>query len=705
MKKQIEMFIKGLIYASFFVPLIVIPSSFIFPFIVPKILAFRTITELMMCAYALLLVINWREYRPKFTALNLALGAFLLSFALSTFIGVDPYHSFWDNHERMLGLFTIAHFVAYYFICTAVFKTWSDWKWVLRMFLIGGSIVMFIGVLQAWVNPSLLLNNGAATRVASSLGNAIYVGGYGLFLSFVAVLLFLRENNPVWRWVYAILGIFGVLGLFYSGTRGSMLGFVAGAGVAMIGYIIALKEYKKTRLALIGLAIAGVILISLFYIFRQTAFVRNLPAVGRTVNTSLSDIERSPRWIAWQIAIESWKDRPIFGWGPNNFFYAFNAHYNPKSLNFGYGETWFDNAHNIIVNTLAVQGAFGLIIYLAVFVVGIISLVIAWKNNQLNYHIAIIGSAFLVAHLVGNVTVFENPTSYLYFMFWLALINSVSATPVILSAAKDLHCHPEPCLSAGRRSEGSNRVIPAKAGIHGGDKPISSGLVIGAGVFALLLIFIFNIQPARANMQTLDAIRYLSQDPVLGVSYTKTALAFNSPHIDDIRADIGRTATQMLSGSADKLGKERSQEIFEIVYPELQKNLILHPLDIRNQITLSQMAQIGYQITNNGKYIMEAQTMLEDALVKSPRRQQIIYSLSALKMQLNQAPEAVKLLEQTIADNPNIGESYWRLAYAYKFLNQADKIDEVLALAEKNSVIFTDAEKNIIAQIKTMPAK
>ena len=265
MKKTLEQVLKVLIYVSFFVPLLVFPSSFIFPFIVPKILVFRSIVEIMLGLYVLLLIINWQEYKPKFTALNLAVAAFLLSFALSTFIGVDPYHSFWDNHERMLGLFTILHYGIYYFIVTAVFKTWSDWKWALRMFLFAGSIVMFIGMLQKG-NPQLLLNQGS-DRVASTLGNSIYVGGYGLFLTFVAFLLGIKEKNRVWQIVCGILGLLAFMGMFWSGTRGSVLGFVAGAGVAILGYIIVLKEHKKIRFSLLGILIFGILSISLLYNF------------------------------------------------------------------------------------------------------------------------------------------------------------------------------------------------------------------------------------------------------------------------------------------------------------------------------------------------------------------------------------------------------------------------------------------------------
>ena len=192
MQKYLEKATKLIIYLTFFVPLIVIPSSYIFPFIVPKIVWFRSLVTILLGLYILLLALNWQRYKPKFTILNLALGLFFLSFALSSFFGVDAYHSFWDNHERMLGLFTIIHYVIYYFIVTAVFTGWVDWKWALRVFLLAGSVVMFIGLLQV-SNPYLLFNNGA-DRVASTVGNFIYMGGYGLFLSFAAFLLIIKDG-------------------------------------------------------------------------------------------------------------------------------------------------------------------------------------------------------------------------------------------------------------------------------------------------------------------------------------------------------------------------------------------------------------------------------------------------------------------------------------------------------------------------------
>jgi O-antigen ligase len=216
---------------------------------------------------------------------------------------------------------------------------------------------MFIGVLQKF-NQNLLLNQGS-DRVASTLGNAIYVGGYGLFLFFVSMLLASREKRFWLKLLYGGFSVLALFGLFFSGTRGSVLGILAGLSTVLIAYSFLLKSNPPLRRVAFYLIAFIVLLSGSLFIFRHNPIIANLPAVGRLLSTSLTNGSSDTRKIAWKIGIEGWQERPIFGWGPNNFFYAFNQFYNPRSLEFGYGETWFDNAHNIIINTLTVQGIFG----------------------------------------------------------------------------------------------------------------------------------------------------------------------------------------------------------------------------------------------------------------------------------------------------------------------------------------------------------
>lgn len=682
MKNFFSYIVQRLLYATFLVPLVVAPASFIFPFIVPKIVLLRSLIILMLGGYALLLVASWREFAPRATALSLVLLIFLASFAVSTFVGVDPYHSFWDNHERMLGLFTIAHYVLYYFIATSVLKSWVEWKWALRLFLLAGSIVMVVGLLQVG-DPDLLLNQGS-DRVASTLGNAIYVGGYGLFLFFVALFLFSKEKVAMWRWVYAGLGLLAFLGMIYSGTRGSMLGFLVGLFTLLVGYALLWKERPAVRRVLWAGSVLVIVGLAALYAFRQTQLVSNIPLLGRLLNASFTSGSGSTRLIAWKIAVDSWRERPVFGWGPNNFFYAFNQYYNPRSLEYSYVETWFDNAHNILLNTLTVQGVLGLASYLAIFAAAWFMLWRSRAQRASQVHLTVIGSAFLLAHLVQNVTVFENPTSYLYFMFWLALINRL-ATPEERPAEA-----PGPGGNPARRSESA---------VSAPERPVGFAAIFGVAGAALAAIFTFNIQPARANQKTLFALEQLTRDPVIGTSAVRSALEFNSPHIDDIRSDLARSIVTLVSGNAERLGRERSLELVNLAYQALQENARTHPRDIRNYLSLAQLAQLAAVITNNFQYLVEAEQYLTEALKYSPRRQQLLYSLSGVKAQLGKSNEAIALIEQAITDDPEVGESYWRLAYIYSFLGQKEKALAILNQAKERGLTFDGQGVQVAAQI------
>lgn len=673
MKKILENITKVLVYLSFFVPLVVVPSSFIFPFIVPKILLFRSLTTLMLGCYILLLFINWQEYKIKFTPMNLVLGFFVLSFAISTFVGVDPYHSFWDNHERMLGLFTILHYFIFYLFCSSIFKNWSEWKNALKIFLFAGSIVMILGMVQK-VDPTFLMNQ-SGDRVASTLGNSIYVGGYALFLFFASFLLLTKEESYFWKIVWCAAGMVSFTGMIFSGTRGSLLGFLVGIFVVLPCYSITLKSRPQVRRFSLAILAIGVVALGILFLNRQNTAVFNIPVLGRLLNSSLSMGTGSTRLIAWNIAVDGWKERPIFGWGPNNFFYAFNKYYNPKSLEFGYSETWFDNAHNIILNTLTVQGSFGLLCYLSIFVIAILVL---WRNEELkkkNLHLVVVGSAFLLAHLVQNFTVFENPTSYLYFIFWLAMINCLTQKSTVAQTERDARSR---------------------------DEIIKLPFLISTGVLVAILIFLFNIQPARANMKTFAAMNMLYSDPIRGVVAIKDALGFNSPHIDDIRSDLARAGMQILNGSSERLGKESSDELASLIYENLKNNLILHPMDIRTHIMLAQLGQMIYMSKKDPQYLLKAERNLDDALILSPRRQQISYMLSLFKVQLGKTDEGIKLLEQNISDDPRVGESYWRLAYVYFSVNQKDKANEVLVLARERGVVF-DTQGQSVANLIMAP--
>jgi len=55
-----------------------------------------------------------------------------------------------------------------------------------------------------------------------------------------------------------------------------------------------------------------------------------------------------------------------------------------------------------------VQGLVGCLV-IGDILVGVLSLIKAYKGKNVDIHLLVIGSAFLIGHLVQNVTVFEDP--------------------------------------------------------------------------------------------------------------------------------------------------------------------------------------------------------------------------------------------------------------------------------------------------------
>lgn len=675
-KKHLHPIFTTLVILSFFVPLIVVPQSFIFPFIVPKIVVFRSIVIAMLAVYALLVAVNSERYRIRSHALHIGVGLFFLSLIISTFAGVDWYRSFWDTHERMLGLFTLAHFILFYFLLASVIQNEEEWRWLLRVFLLAGGIVMIFGMLQRG-NPELLYNRGSA-RVSATLGNAIYYSGYGLFLLFLGIITAIQEKkSSFWQWYAFAVGLLGLIGIFLGGTRGTVLGLLAGMGMGIVCSTFLMKDHPKIRRGLFVLITAGVLFFAGLVMFRETSFVRSIPTLGSLLNTDISSGTANRRLMAWGIAIDAWQERPVFGWGPNNFYYAFNKYYRPEFLRGGMAETWFDSAHNALLNTLTVQGFFGFVSYLGLFLIPIVLLWRAVMRKKCSVSVGILSISFIAAHFTHNFFVFENPTSYLYFFFFLGFVHHLTLEPVKETSANH------------------TKAISEKSGRQAVASPF---LVVAAVAVSGFLIYVTNVNPARANMRTYDTFGILQTDTFKGFEAHVVALNTPTPHRDDVRADFARATMSLFSDALQKGYGDRVRPLFDKVIADLQKNLGLHPLDVRGAMLLAQELQLGFQMYKDPALLQTAESALDQALSHSPKRQQIQYMLSPVKLQLGKKDAAISLLKQSIENDPSITEGWWRLAITYSESGDKRRALETLKEAKEKGIQFDEAGKQAIAK-------
>ncbi len=356
--------------------LVIVSTSTLFPFIVGKYTFFKIVIELALISFILgigfssnkldlkKLLFDWFK-----SPLVIAVTAFVFLFTLSGFTGVNPSASFWSNFERGEGSFLMLHFYVYFILLLALFSNEKDWRHIFRLSIISGIFVMFYGILGA-MNVRGVVGNDICDRFAGSLGNPAYIGTLSIFLLFYVMYFIASGNWKSKNWKTIILPFLILLVLFFfafltlSQTRGGFLGLGAGTILGMFYMSFSLPKHKwriyafLMALGLVGLGLSGIY-------FRQHINLAPWCGAGanRILDVSISGATINTRFALWGQAIEAWKERPIFGWGPENFSIAFEKYYNPVHT------VWFDRAHNIFFDYLVFSGIMGLSAFVGIFAV------------------------------------------------------------------------------------------------------------------------------------------------------------------------------------------------------------------------------------------------------------------------------------------------------------------------------------------------
>lgn len=422
--------IVGLLFLVLLTPLFVANSLF-FPYIVGKGFFFRTIIEIAFALY-LVLAIRDRSYIPKMSAVTWSMISFLGVMAIATILSENPAKSFWSNYERMEGYVTLLHLAAYFVMMASVFskKVWSN--------MLNSSLVASV-VIGGY---SYVLDRFAETpiqRIQGTFGNSTYLGVYALLHVFLAAYLALRSierrgglKNSLWPVIaYTAAGIFNVYILYCTGTRGSFVGLIAGALVSTILIAIFEKQRPQMRKTAIGICIAVVLVIVTLGVSKNTQFVQSSPLLSRfgaLITTDIGSViekQGHARSLIWGMAIDGFKERPVFGWGQESFNYVFAKYYDARMYD---QEQWFDRSHNVFLDWLIAGGALGLLSYLSLFFAIIY---LTWrkpKHVDDSWTIAekSVITGLLVAYFVHNLFVFDHLISYLLFFMLLAYVHERS---------------------------------------------------------------------------------------------------------------------------------------------------------------------------------------------------------------------------------------------------------------------------------------
>jgi len=606
------------LYAALFTPLVVAPDTLIFPFVTPKAWFFQSMVTIAAAGY-ILLVFSDHSYRPRKSPLMVSVVALIVIMALATVTSVDVRRSLWANHERMLGLVALLHFAAFYIMAVSVFRTREAWRWFWRIFLGVAAFVLASAAIQ-YFRPDFLFGGD---RAASTLGNPIYFALFAVYAGFITCLVWFDEvRTGMWwkkwqTWALAALLALAVFGFINAETRGVFIG-VGAAALVMLAWIASAGATRRVRWSALSLLIVFTVgVIGFGAINDHTAF-NNIPILRRFANFSLAGGTNANRIFAWNVAVDAWKEKPILGWGPFNYVYAFNEKYQGTQMRHNaFGETWFDNAHNFFLDTLATQGILGLLAYVALFVVAFLLLVRGWRRGAMLLSTLVLLSGLLVMHAVQNLFAFEQITSYVTFFAILAYITHITT--------------PERAIA---NVNGASRRSP------------STMLSLTVAIGAMVLLYYVNYAPFRANALMFQGLQALDgrQDATTWFALHKKATELPSPHIDHIREEMGRVLLRVKVQPGDR--SQELQNVFRTTIAEAEKAAKRHPRDPIYNMIVAELWYAAQELMPNdfGQGSVFGDRFFEQSVAVSPERQQLYLLWADHKLRVGMIAEGLELM-------------------------------------------------------------
>ena len=593
-----------------FLPFIVLSHSTFFPFIVGKNFAFRIIVEIMLSAWLVLAFID-PAYRPRKSYLLGVFVAFLGIITLSAIFGENPTKSFWSNFERMEGVVTYFHLFAYFIVASTVLTVRGFWRPYLNLHLFAGVIMAIYGVLQ-WSGGLDIVQDGM--RVNGTLGNAAYLGTYALFNIFLAGFFMARESFTTTGErarvaIYGAIILLQTFVLYHTATRGAMLGLLAGIGLSTLLVAIFEREKKILRNGAIGVLFATALFVGGFIAMRDAQFVKDSPVLSRFAAISFTEQTTKSRFMVWNMAYQGFKERPVLGWGMENFNYVFNKYYNPKMYD---QEQWFDRAHNVFFDWLIAGGLPALFAYISLFACAIYCI---WRRAD---ELSIVEKSVLTGLLGGyffqNLFVFDNITSLIYFGTILAYIEGMSR--------------------ASHESIKSVKFIKSKGDADAEDLTfIVSGSAI---IIALVLVYTVNYKGVMQNTTLIRAMSDRSAGPARNLELFKETIAYDSFGTSEAREQLAQLSMNGFDPS--KGVSEIQSQFISLAGNELERQAKKLSKDARYQVFAgSFFSRVGDS--------ERAISYLEKSVELSPNKQTILFELGSAyynSKNIEKAEEAFK---------------------------------------------------------------
>jgi len=373
-----------------------------------KISIFRSLAVVIMAAWVPISILNLKKIRNLRTPEKqiwigflkkpfvLPVGLMLVAYTLATIFSVHPGISWLGSYQRVQGTLTLFSYLVIFLAILLHLRRKDQFHRLVNLVILVSVPVALYGILQHYKLDPIPWGKDTSIRVASTLGNSIFIAAYLIMVFPLAVGRFMfasreiisgrnvRMQNWLRIFIYGFICLVQIAAIYFSGSRGPVLGLLAGTLLALflLSFVWGLRKIKL--LLVFGLIFGGGFLILFNTAGGPFETLRKAPVLGRFGR--MLDTESNTakvRAYIWEGAVDlvlphapieypdGTKDRynfmrPILGYGPESMFEVYNPFYPTKLGQVERRNASPDRSHNETWDTLIITGLLGMVAYLGI---------------------------------------------------------------------------------------------------------------------------------------------------------------------------------------------------------------------------------------------------------------------------------------------------------------------------------------------------
>lgn len=608
-----------------------------------KTIVFRTILSIIIFIF-LCQILYKKQFSIKTSLPFWMLISLFGVYLFATIFSLDPSFSLWGSPYRSGGFVNFAFYIVFSILAFIIIKK-SSWGKIWNFNLLIGVLISVIAVFQHYsIFPQVFI---FSVRPVSTIGGPTFLASYLLLLSFLSLSFGIITKNigkKIFYFTSFLLFIF--VSIILTQCRAVFLGLFSGLFWFIFFYSKKMFLMRLLTLFFLFLGIFG------FY------FLKNHPGTyshetltGITIDRilSISNGDAS-RLSAWKISLSALKNRPILGYGPENFSIGFEKNYDPAlpSVTKDWG-SWWDRAHNFIFDISVTAGIPALIIYLALFGTLFLKLQKLKKLCPEEKIIAHGIQATFIAYLTANLFNFDTFSAYLVSFLMIGYSFFLISENI-----------PEKIFSFN--TKGKYMIISV--------------------FFSVLILFIwnFNIKPFQINTQ-INISKYLAENNNCeqAIERMEKALGAGKTFLDPYLRQKYVSYLTICSTP------EKDFEFTQKGYQLMKESVAEQPYYTRNWIVLGRITNALIAKEKNfeikEKLKNETNSYFGKAQELSPKHQEIFIEWAKTDFLTGDYQGAKEKAQKCIDLNSQTGDCWWLMALSNIYLDSLKDAQENLDVA------------------------